>query len=113
MPTKDTINAQLFCHAVGRLLIVDGLLTDEESDFMREILGRFQLNSEQRQEVIDGINISADFDERIAQLSASALKELISLLKEAANVDGHVGGVEEDFIAQFSVLLDAASSSGD
>ncbi|MEO1270978.1 MAG: TerB family tellurite resistance protein [Myxococcota bacterium] len=99
-------------HIIGHLLICDGLLTDEESAFMHQLLGeRLKLSPEERQEVIDGINIDLDLDAKLETLDAEALSELVAIMEEAAAIDGDVAGSEQDLINRVKAFIAQAASA--
>lgn len=103
MNTDD--QKRLVCQIIGHLLISDGLLTDAESAYMERMLTGFGLSTEERGAIINGINIDAELDQRLADMSEAELRELIDHMKEAASIDGDVAFSEQALIARVHSFL--------
>ena len=102
---------RLFCKVVGRLLIADGLLTDEESEFLTRMFDSIHLTQKERNAIIGGIDIDSELDQQIADLSVTETRFLIALLKEATVIDGSLAVAEQDVIGRVHAFLEGDRAS--
>lgn len=92
---------------VGYLLICDGLLQDEESQFLRDLMSDLELTGTLRSKAMGSINVDAPIDDLLATLSRPALERLAELVEAAAASDGDVDDAEQRVIDKVQALLNA------
>lgn len=88
-----------YCQTVARLLIVDAVLTDDESRFLRAVMDHLEMPEEDRDAVLNGVNLGDEVDQTLSGLSASEKQNLLFTLQDAAAADGR-------FSIQESLLMD-------
>ncbi len=93
---------------VGQLLLSDMALTSEESEFLDALMNRYALDDEARTAVFSGVNLGDDPAERVAALSVEARRELLEVLRQAADADGVVEPAEARLIAKVQQAVTAA-----
>lgn len=88
----------LFCEIVAQLLIADAAVTDDEREFLARLMDRFALTDDERQAVINRVNIGEPVGERVDRLPLPARQALLVELEAAANVDGELAPGERAII---------------
>ena len=71
-----------------------------EREFLYRLMDRFGFSDEDRQAVINSVDIGQPIDDRLAQLDAATRVKLLSELETAAAVDGHLGEGEMQIIEE-------------
>lgn len=95
------------CLLVAMVLVADGIMTDEERDFLDSVIAGEGLSADERRRVTD----LDGFDEAqrvIAGLPAEQRRALVERLVDAASADGRLSQHELTTIRQLAVDLDAA-----
>src|SRR3982751_6359347 len=77
------------CLLVAKVLVADGIMTDEERDFLESMIASEGLSADERRRVIelDGFD---DAERVIARLPAEQRRALIERLVDAASADGRL-----------------------
>jgi uncharacterized tellurite resistance protein B-like protein len=92
------------CLLVSKVLVADGRMTDEEREFLDDVMKHFGLSDDERRNVID--LEGWDEAEKIAKgLSMDQKRELVSKLVDAASADGKLGPLEMQTVKEISKAL--------
>lgn len=81
------------CLLVSKVLVADGIMTDDEHWFLSALMDRLELSPEERQQVTD----LEGWDEAEAQVKGLPLDErrdLVAMLVDAASADGKLSALE-------------------
>jgi len=97
---------RLFCEIVAALLIADAQVTDSEQRFLDRLMKRFEFTPDDRQAVINSVNIGESVEGRLRQLSPDRRPELLAELESAAIADGEVGRAEQDIIDEVRSVME-------
>lgn len=92
------------CLLIARVLTADGIVTDEERDFLEHTMDAFGLDPHQRQQVreLDGWD---EAEAVIAALSITERRALMDGLVQAVLVDGAISPHEMETIERLSRAL--------
>jgi uncharacterized tellurite resistance protein B-like protein len=104
--TDDQQRNRVFCEIVAQLLIADAAVTDEEREFLYRLMDRFGFTDEDRQAVINSVDIGQPIDDRLALLDSNTRLQLLTELEAAAAVDGQIGEGELQIIEEVRRALD-------
>jgi uncharacterized tellurite resistance protein B-like protein len=93
------------CLLVSKVLVADGIMSDDERGFLAALMDRLGLSPEERQQVTDlehwdqaeGIVQALPVDER---------RDLVSMLVDAASADGHLSPHELAAAKKVAAALD-------
>ncbi len=77
------------CLLVSKVLVADGLMSDDERAFLANLMARFGLDADERRAVIE-LEGWDDAEPIVAALSIEERLGLIELLVDAAGADGHL-----------------------
>jgi uncharacterized tellurite resistance protein B-like protein len=92
------------CLLVSKVLVADGRMTDEEREFLDDVMRHFGLSDDERRKVID--LEGWDEAEPIAKtLTMDQKRELVSKLVDAASADGKLGQLEMQAVKEISRAL--------
>jgi len=100
--TKNVV----YCQLVAQLLIIDGVLTDDERSFLESLMNDLALDSAQREEVFNGVNINDTVEDRLSKLSKDSIETLLTEVRAAAAVDGTISAVERVLIGKIQSFLE-------
>ncbi|MFT3694949.1 MAG: TerB family tellurite resistance protein [Kofleriaceae bacterium] len=81
------------CLLVSKVLVADGMMGDDEKQFLDEVMDKLELSADEKIGVID----LEGWDEAegiLAGLSNDEKLELVELLVDAASADGHLSPKE-------------------
>jgi uncharacterized tellurite resistance protein B-like protein len=89
------------CLLIARVLVADGIMTDDERAVLREAMDRFGLEPDERRIVseLDGIE---EAEAVVGRLPEAARRALADQLVEAALADGRLSPHETALVAQIS-----------
>ena len=99
--TKNVV----YCQLVAQLLIIDGVLTDDERSFLESLMNDLALDSAQREEVFNGVNINDTIEGRLTKLSKDSIETLLTEVRAASAVDGDISPVERVLIGKIQSFL--------
>jgi uncharacterized tellurite resistance protein B-like protein len=102
MPAMNANMAK--CLLVSKVLVADGMVTDEERGFLHAMMKRFELSDAERQRVID-LDGWDEAEPIVSALSTEEKEELVELLLDAASADGRLSGHENDTIKRVAKAL--------
>ena len=92
------------CLLVSKVLVADGMVTENERAFLDRLMKRLELDEPQRQSVIDLIDLDKA-ESIVAQLSKDEKQEMVSLLVDAASADGRLSVLELKVVRDLSFAL--------
>ena len=96
------------CLLVSKVLVADGIMTDDEHAFLDGVMKKLGLTDAERQAVVE----LDDWDQAepiVNALSVDDRRELVDLLVEAASADGHLAPLELSSIRQIAKALGVES----
>ena len=77
------------CLLVSKVLVADGLMSDDERAFLANLMARLGLDAEERRGVIE-LEGWDDAEPIVAAMSLEERLGLVELLVDAAGADGHL-----------------------
>jgi uncharacterized tellurite resistance protein B-like protein len=92
------------CLVVSKVLVADGMMTDEEKRFLEDMMTSHGLTADERRRVLD----LEGFDEADAQVKALPIeerREIVSQLVDAASADGKMSPHELDAVKRVTRAL--------
>jgi uncharacterized tellurite resistance protein B-like protein len=92
------------CLVVSKVLVADGIMTDEEHGFLTEMMRRLALTPDEQRSVVE-LEELEEADRIVAALSADERREIVSLLVDAASADGHLSPYEMDAVKRVTAAL--------
>ena len=92
------------CLLLSKVLIADGIMTENERIFLDRAMNKMGLSPEERQGVInlEGWN---DAEAALASLSKEAKEELVGELVDAASADGRLSPLEAEMVKRIGLAL--------
>lgn len=75
------------CLVVSKVLVADGMMTDEERGFLAAMMGRLGLSPDEQRRVIELEGLD-EADRIVGALSVDERREIVALLVDAASADG-------------------------
>ncbi|MDX2086741.1 MAG: TerB family tellurite resistance protein [Kofleriaceae bacterium] len=92
------------CLLVSKVLVADGMVTEDERSFLAALMTRFSLSDAERQRVID-LESWDEAEPLVSALSIEEKEELVEMLLDAASADGKLSGHEHEAIKRVSKAL--------
>ena len=92
------------CLLVSKVLVADGMVTDDERAFLDGVMTKLGLDPDERRAVID-LEGWDDAEPVVAALSIDERLALIEMLVDAASSDGHLSPNEMATIKQVEAAL--------
>lgn len=92
------------CLVVSKVLVADGMMTDEERAFLAGMMDKLGLTDEERRRVIDLKGLD-DADAIVGQLSIEERRDVVSVLVDAASADGKLSPLEMSTVKRVSKAL--------
>ena len=92
------------CLVVSKVLVADGIMTDDEHGFLTEMMRRLGLSPEEQRSVVELEDLD-EADRVVAALSADERREIVSLLVDAASADGHLSPLELEAVKRVTAAL--------
>jgi uncharacterized tellurite resistance protein B-like protein len=92
------------CLVVSKVLVADGMMTDEEKEFLAEMMTSHNLTDEERRRVIDLEGIE-EADAQVKSLPIDERREIVSQLVDAASADGKMSPHELDVVKRVTKAL--------
>ena len=92
------------CLLLSKVLIADGIMTENERIFLDRAMNKMGLSAEERRGVIEleGWN---DAEATLSSLPQEAKEELLSQLVDAASADGHLSPLEAGMVKRIGQAL--------
>jgi tellurite resistance protein len=92
------------CLVVSKVLVADGIMTDDERAFLAEMMRRLGLTPEEQRRVIDLEGLD-EADRIVAELSADERRDVVALLVDAASADGKLSPHELEAVKRVTAAL--------
>jgi len=92
------------CLLVSKVLVADGMVSDDERGFLHAMMTRLALTDAERQRVIE-LEGWDEAEPIVRALSTAEKEELVELLVDAASADGRLSGHEHDAIKRVTKAL--------
>jgi len=92
------------CHLVSKVLVADGIMTENERVFLDKMMRGLGLADTDRRRVLD----LEDWDKAepiVANLSTEEKRELLSTLVDAASADGRLSPLELQTVKRITAAL--------
>ncbi|MEZ4379898.1 MAG: TerB family tellurite resistance protein [Nannocystaceae bacterium] len=103
----DVTDKKLYCEIIAQVLIIDGMITDDERAFLDEVFARLGLSDDERRDVINHVNVDDAIEEKVARLAPEVREQLTAELEGAAGLDSDVSPGERDLIARVKAAMGA------
>jgi uncharacterized tellurite resistance protein B-like protein len=99
------VNANMAkCLVVSKVLVADGIMTDDERGFLAAMMDRLELTADERRRVVELEDLD-EADRIVGALSADERRELVELLVDAASADGRLSPHELAAVKRVSAAL--------
>src|SRR4051812_6904476 len=92
------------CLLVSKVLVADGMMSDEEREFLGTMMTRFGLSDAERKRVIE-LEGWDEAEPIVKALSADEKQEIIELLVDAASADGRLSPHELAAVKRVTTAL--------
>lgn len=92
------------CLVVSKVLVADGIMTDDERAFLGEMMRRLGLTPEEQAQVVALEELEAA-DRVVAALSLDERREIVALLVDAASADGRLSPHELAAVQRVTAAL--------
>jgi tellurite resistance protein len=92
------------CLVVSKVLVADGIMTDDERGFLAEMMRRLELTPDEQQRIID-LEGFDEADRIVGALSIEERREIVALLVDAASVDGKLSPHELAAVKRVTAAL--------
>ncbi|MGM0597936.1 MAG: TerB family tellurite resistance protein [Myxococcota bacterium] len=101
---------QQICSIVCQAILIDSTLTDQEENYLTQLMDRFELSDKERK-IVRKRNIDDDVVEMAASIkSEDAKKTLIEEVYKVIAVDGHRSNVENRLLQDLAVSFGYSKS---
>lgn len=109
VPMKQKEKQQI-CSIVCQAILIDSTLTDQEENYLTQLMDRFELSDKERK-IVRKRNIDDDVVEMAASIkSEDAKKTLIEEVYKVIAVDGHRSNVENRLLQDLAVSFGYSKS---
>src|SRR6188508_511009 len=90
---------------VAKVLVADGMMQDEERQFLDTVMNSLGLTGDERKAVIelDGLDKAHEF---VMQLPKEERQQILEMLVDAASVDGKLSQYEMGVVKRLTKALD-------
>jgi uncharacterized tellurite resistance protein B-like protein len=92
------------CLVVSKVLVADGIMTDDERGFLAALMDRLGLTADERRRVVELEDLE-EADRVVGALSADERREVVELLVDAASADGKLSPHELTAVQRVSTAL--------
>ena len=92
------------CLVVSKVLVADGIMTDDERAFLAALMDRLGLTEDERRGVVELEGLD-EADRIVGALSADERREIVELLVDAASADGRLSPHELAAVQRVSAAL--------
>lgn len=92
------------CLLVSKVLVADGMMSDDEREFLAGMMTKLGLSEEERKQVIE-LQGWDEAEPIINQLSAEEKRGILELLVDAASADGRLSPHELAAVKRVSAAL--------
>jgi uncharacterized tellurite resistance protein B-like protein len=92
------------CLLVSKVLVADGIMTENERIFLEKMMRGLGLDEEERRKVID-LEGWDEAEPVVAKLSIDEKRELVSTLIDASSADGRLSPLEMEAVTRITTAL--------
>lgn len=92
------------CLVVSKVLVADGMMTDEEKAFLEGMMTSLGLSDAEKRNVYDLEHLD-QADARVKQLPIEERQDIVSRLVDAASADGKLSPLEMDVVKRVTKAL--------
>jgi uncharacterized tellurite resistance protein B-like protein len=92
------------CLLVSKVLVADGIMTENERIFLDKMMRRLGLDDEERRRVID-LEGWDEAEPVVAKLSLDEKREFVSMLIDASSADGRLSPLEMETVTRITSAL--------
>jgi uncharacterized tellurite resistance protein B-like protein len=92
------------CLLVSKVLVADGIMTENERLFLEDAMKRLGLTEDERRRVID-LEGWEEAEPIAAALGAEAKREIVTMLVDAASADGKLSPLEMQAVKKITQAL--------
>ena len=92
------------CLLVSKVLVADGMMTDEEREFLDGVMRKLELTEAERRQVIE-LEGWDEAEPIVERLSEDERREIVSLLVDAAAADGKLSAHELATVKRVAAAL--------
>lgn len=92
------------CLLVAQVLVADGIVTDEEREFLNDLMTQLELTDDERRAVADLEGVEAA-EKLLRGLPAPDRENVLEMLIDAAGADGKLGARELSVVQKVSAAL--------
>lgn len=89
---------------VSKVLIADGMMHDEEREFLAELMTQLGLSESERKQVIEleGLDVASSV---VTTLSEDERRDLVAMLVDASSADGKLSAHEMETVQRLTRAL--------
>jgi uncharacterized tellurite resistance protein B-like protein len=102
MESSDRI---LYVQILAQLLIVDGVLADQERSYLDRIMESLAMPEDERKRALKGVSVDSPVEERVQALGVEHRARLLAEVEKALDIDGQRTRSEEHFLARVKQLV--------
>jgi uncharacterized tellurite resistance protein B-like protein len=92
------------CLVVSKVLIADGMMADEEKEFLADMMKSYDLTDAEQRQVFDLEGVD-EADALVKGLPLEERREIVSQLVDAASADGKMSPHEMDAVKRVTKVL--------
>ena len=92
------------CLVVSKVLVADGIMTDEERGFLAAMMTRLALTPDEQRRVVDLEGLD-EADRIVGALSSDERRAIVELLVDAASADGRLSPHELAAVQRVTAAL--------
>ena len=92
------------CLVVSKVLVADGIMTDEERGFLAAMMDRLGLTPDEQRRVVE-LEEMEEADRIVGALSADERRAIVELLVDAASADGRLSPHEMAAVKRVTAAL--------
>ena len=92
------------CLVVSKVLVADGIMTDDERAFLGEMMSRLGLSDEERRRVVELEGLD-EAEPIVRALGDEERREIVELLVDAASADGRLSPHELSTVQRVTAAL--------
>ena len=92
------------CLVVSKVLVADGIMTDDERGFLAAMMDRLELTPDERKRVVDLEGID-EADRIVGALALEERQQIVELLVDAASADGRLSPHELATVKRVTAAL--------
>ncbi len=92
------------CLLVSKVLVADGIMTENERVFLDKLMKRLEVGDADRRRVLD-LEGWDDAEPVVAALSEAEKRDLVSMLVDASSADGRLSPLELKVVQGITVAL--------